>query len=60
MMLKVETLAIALCVFSFTGIAMYAVDVLIPGTDNLIQQADAIRRSTHQCADPVPIVGGCL
>ena len=29
MMLKVETLAIALCVFSFTGIAMYAVDILI-------------------------------
>ena len=40
---------------------MYAVDILnLPGTDDLIQQADAIRRSTHQCADPVPIVGGCL
>ena len=60
MMLKVQTLAIALCVFSFAGIAMYAVDILIPGTDDLIQQADAIRRSTHQCADTIPIVGGCI
>ena len=56
-MQKVETLAIALCVFSVTGIAMYAVDILIPaGTDNLIQQADAIRRSTHQCSNPSPIL----
>ena len=50
MMLKVDTLAIALCVFTLAGFAMYAVDILIlTGTDNLIQQADAIRRSTHQC-----------
>ena len=48
-MQKVETLAIALCVFTLAGLAMYAVDILnLPGTD-VIQQADAIRRSTHQC-----------
>jgi hypothetical protein len=47
---KVETLAIALCVFTLAGFAMYVVDILnMPGTDDLIQQADAIRRSTHQC-----------
>lgn len=60
MMINLQTLAIALCVFSFAGIAMYAVDVMIPGTDGLIQQADAVRRSTHQCADTIPIVGGCI
>ena len=39
------------------GLAMYALDILnVPGTDDLLQQADAIRRSTHQC--PIPIVGG--
>jgi hypothetical protein len=49
-MQKVETLAIALCVFTLAGFAMYAIDVLnLPGTDDLIQQADAIRRSTHTC-----------
>ena len=49
-MQKVQTLAIALCVFSLAGLAMYALDILsVPGTDDLIQQADAIRRSTHQC-----------
>jgi hypothetical protein len=48
-MINLQTLAIALCVFSFVGVAMYAVDILIPGTDSLIQQADAIRRSTHSC-----------
>jgi hypothetical protein len=51
MMLKVETLAIALCVFTLAGFAMYALDILnIPGADHLIQQANAIRRSTHQCS----------
>ena len=51
-MQKVETLAIALCVFTLAGFAMYAVDILnLPGTDDLIQQADAIRRSTHQCVE---------
>jgi hypothetical protein len=59
-MQKVQTLAIALCVFTLAGVAMYAVDMVMPGTDNLIQQADAIRRSTHQCSYPVPIVGGCI
>ena len=59
-MQKVETLAIALCVFSLAGFAMYALDILnVPGTE-LVQQADAIRRSTHQCTNPIPILGGCL
>jgi hypothetical protein len=59
-MQKVETLAIALCVFTLAGFAMYAIDILnLPGTDDLIQQADAIRRSTHQCIPPNNIVG-CL
>lgn len=50
MMLKVQTLAIALSVFAMAGLAMYALDILnVPGTDDLIQQADARRRSTHQC-----------
>jgi hypothetical protein len=58
-MQKVQTLAIALCVFSFAGVAMYAVDMIMPGTDNLIQQADAIRRSTHVCNDPMGSTFGC-
>ena len=50
MMLKVETLAIALCVFTLAALAMYALDILnIPGADHLIQQANAIRRSSHGC-----------
>ena len=50
LMLKLQTLAIALSVFAMAGVAMYALDILnVPGTDDLIQQADAIRRSTHQC-----------
>jgi hypothetical protein len=53
MMTNLQTLAIALCVFSFAGVAMYAVDMIMPGTDSLIQQADAIRRSTHQCQVPI-------
>jgi hypothetical protein len=57
-MLKVQTLAIALCVFTLAGFAMYAVDILnVPGTDDLIQQADAIRRSTHVC--PLPWMLSC-
>lgn len=48
MMEKLETLAIALCVSMFAGLAVYAIDILLPG-DGLIQQAAAIRRSTHQC-----------
>jgi hypothetical protein len=56
-MQKVQTLAIALCVFTMAGFAMYAVDILnLPGTDDLRQQADAIRRSTHQCSNPSPIL----
>jgi hypothetical protein len=52
-MLKVQTLAIALCVFALAGLAMYSLDLLnVPGTDDLIQQVDAIRRSTHQCIWP--------
>ena len=54
-MLKVQTLAIALCVFALAGLAMYSLDLLnVPGTDDLIQQADAIRRSTHQCPGAWP------
>ena len=50
MMLKVETLAIALCVVMLAGLVMYTLDILnVSGTDNLIQQAEAIRRSTHTC-----------
>ena len=53
-MMKVETIAIALCVFTMAGLAMYALDILnVPGTDDLLQQADAIRRSTHQCQVPI-------
>jgi hypothetical protein len=58
MMLKVETLAIALCVVMLAGLAVYTVDILnVSGTDGLIQQAEAIRRSTHQCIPPTYIVG---
>lgn len=55
-MLKVETLAIALCVVMLAGLVMYTVDILnVSGTDDLIQQAEAIRRSTHVCPAPIPI-----
>jgi hypothetical protein len=49
-MQKVQTLAITLCVFSFAGLAVYVADIvnLIPD-DLTIQQAEAIRRSTHTC-----------
>jgi hypothetical protein len=54
-MLKVETLAIALCVFMLAGLAMYALDILnMPGANHLIQQASAIR-SSHNCIG-VPMV----
>ena len=40
---------------------MYAIDILnVPGTDDLIQQADAIRRSTIDVLMTILIVGGCL
>jgi hypothetical protein len=59
-MLKVETLAIALCVFTLVGFAMYALDILnIPGADHLIQQANALRRSGHQCPPNTPVFA-CL
>jgi hypothetical protein len=45
---KLETLAIALCVSMFAGVAVYTIDILLPG-DGLVQQAAAIRRSTHVC-----------
>jgi hypothetical protein len=49
-MQKVEWLAIALCICVLAGLAMYALDILnVPGADHLIQQANAIRRSSHQC-----------
>ena len=49
-MLKVQTLAIALCVFSFAGLAVYVADIVNLIPDDLIQQAEAIRRSTHVCS----------
>jgi len=48
MMEKLETFAIALCVSMFAGLAVYTIDILLPG-DGLLQQAEAIRRSTQQC-----------
>jgi hypothetical protein len=57
-MQEVQTLAIALCVFSFAGLAVYVADIVNLIPDDLIQQAEAIRRSTHQCTSP--ILGGCL
>ena len=58
---KLETLAIVLCVSMLAGLAVYTVDLLnVAGTDGLIQHAEAIRRSTHQCTNPIPILGGCL
>ncbi len=57
---KLETVAIVLCVSMLAGLGLYTVAILgMPGTDGLIQHAEAIRRSTHQCADPIPIIG-CL
>jgi hypothetical protein len=57
---KLETVAIVLCVSMLAGLGVYTVALLgMPGTDGLIQHAEAIRRSTHQCADPIPIIG-CL
>jgi hypothetical protein len=51
---KLETVAIVLCVSMLAGLAIYTVSILVPGTD-LIQQADAIRRSTHTCALEQPL-----
>jgi hypothetical protein len=49
-MAKLETLAIVLCVSMLAGLAVYTLAVLnVPGTENLVQKAEAIRRSTHQC-----------
>ena len=44
-MINLQTFTIALCVFKLAGIAIYAVDTLLPGTE-LGKQADAIRRNT--------------
>jgi hypothetical protein len=56
-MVKLQTLAIALSVFAMAGLAMYALDILnVPGTDDLLQQADAIRRSSHTCNYPQPSI----
>jgi hypothetical protein len=49
-MKKLETLAIVLCVSMLAGLGVYTLALLgMPGTDGLIQHAEAIRRSTHQC-----------
>ena len=54
MMEKLETLAIVLCVSMLAGLVVYTVDLLnVAGTGGLIQNAEAIRRSTHQCATPI-------
>jgi hypothetical protein len=45
---KLETLAVVLCLSMMAGLGVYTVSILVPGTD-LIQQAEAIRRSTHSC-----------
>ena len=51
-MQKIELLAITLCVFTLGCFAVYTIDLLnLPGSDDLIQQADAVR-STHQCYHP--------
>jgi hypothetical protein len=58
---KLETVAIVLCVSMLAGLGVYTVALLgMPGTDGLIQHAEAIRRSTHQCSNPIPILHGCL
>jgi hypothetical protein len=58
---KLETLAVVLCVSMLAGLAVYTVDLLnVAGTGGLIQHAEAIRRSTHQCTNAIPIIGGCL
>ena len=60
-MVKLETVAIVLCVSMLAGLGVYTVALLgMPGTDGLIQHAEAIRRSTHQCSDPLPVLVGCL
>ena len=56
-MLKVQTFALVLCALSLAGLAMYTIEILNPGTE-IVQQAEAIRRNTHQCA--TPIAGSCL
>ena len=58
---KLETLAVVLCVSMLAGLAVYTVELLnVAGTGGLIQHAEAIRRSTHQCVNPIPILGGCI
>ena len=56
---KLETVAIVLCVSMLAGLAVYTVDLLnIAGTGGLLQNAEAIRRSTHTCGlDPWWICG---
>ena len=50
MMEKLETLAVVLCVSMLAGLAVYSAALLnLPGTDGLIQHAEAVRRSTHVC-----------
>lgn len=43
-----ETIALVLCVAMLGGLAVYTIDILVPGA-GLVQEAEAIRRSTHQC-----------
>jgi hypothetical protein len=49
-MTKLETLAIMLCVSVLVGLAVYTLAILdVPGTHGMLQKAEALRRSTHQC-----------
>jgi hypothetical protein len=59
MMDKLETLTLVLCVSMLAGLVVYTVDLLnVAGTGGLIQNAEAIRRSSHQCTNPI-VGGGC-
>ncbi len=53
-MLKLQIFVFVFSILAFSGLAIYTIDILnLAGADDLIQQADAIRRSTHQCQIPV-------
>ena len=57
-MAKLETLAMMLCITTLAGLAVYTLAILeVPGTHGLLQKAEAIRRSSHQC--PGGIFPGC-
>ena len=50
-MAKLETFAIMMSIALLAGLVVYSLALLnVPGTDGLLQEAEAIRRSTHQCS----------